>query len=125
MFYVRHHDDQVAMFNSKCQNVVLLNHMKKILGVSGGIDLLLQQAEYKNLATVGMSDKGETTYANTFLQFRSTYILLGVQEDEEGCKEYTVLWKSKNDESEKIVAVLEARLADDRKKATGKGKAKK
>lgn len=124
MFYVRHHDDQVAMFNSKCQTVVLMNHMKSVLGVKDSLDLLLQQPEYKAAAPVGVGEKQENVYANTYLNFRATYVLLGSQEDDDGIKEYTVLWKSKNDESEKIAAVLEARTADDKKKAGGKQKKK-
>jgi hypothetical protein len=125
MFYVRHHEDEVAVFNSKCQNVVLLNHIKKALNVSGNIDLLLQAADYKAATPIGAGEKGDTTYANTYLQFRGSYLLLQVQEDEEGTKEYTLLWKSKTDESDRVTAALEARLADDRKKAGGaKGKKK-
>lgn len=128
MFYVRHHDDQVAVFNSRCQTVVLLNHMRRALNVPGPIDLLQQAAEYKNAAPVGLQDKGDTTYANTVLAPRASYVLLQTQEDEDGLREHTVVWRSpKSDEADRIAAVLEARLADERKKvgSGAKGKSKK
>ena len=125
MFYVHHHDDEVTVFNSKCQNVVLLNHIKKSLNVAGNIDLVQQAADYKNVTPLGLADRGDSLYANTVLTFRGHYLLLQVQEDDDGVKEYTLLWKSKSDESDKVTAALEARLADERKKAGGKGKGKK
>lgn len=124
MFYLRHHDDQVTMYNSKCQTVVLVNFIKKQLKVDGNIDFIQQAADYKNAAALGIAERGDHTYANTFLQTRGTYILLQVQEDDEGTKEYTLLWKSQGDESERLAAALESKVADDRKKG-GKAKAKK
>ena len=124
MFSVRHGDDQTTIFNSKCHNVILMNHIRKTLKVNGNIDLIAQAADYKNATPIGLGEKGDTTYANNHVNFRGNYLLLQVQEDEEGMKEYTLLWKSKNDESDRVTAALENGLADARKKAGGKGKKK-
>ena len=121
MFSVRHHDDEVTVFNSKCHNVVLVNHIRKTLGVNGAIDLIAQQSDYKTAAPVGLLEKGDTVYANNHITFRGHYLLLQVTEDEEANKEYTLLWKSKTtDEADRVTMALETRLADERKKAGGK-----
>lgn len=124
MFYVHHNDDQTSVFNAKCQSVVLMNHIRKTLGVAGVIDLLPQAAEYKTAAPLGACEKPEGTYGNTFLQPRAHYVLLQATEDEEGVKEYAVLWKSKTDEADRIASALDMRTQDERKK-TGAKKGKK
>ena len=121
MFYVRHHDDQVALFNSKCQTAVLLHHMKKTLNGTGNVDLVQLSTDYKNVLPIGICDRGDQKYANDYLQARATYVLLQWTEDEDGVKDYQVQWKSKApEESDKLVAALEAKTADERKKGAGK-----
>jgi hypothetical protein len=122
MFYVRHHDDQLTMFNAKCQNVVLMNHIRKVLNVAASIDLVAQAPDYKNVQPLALADRGDATYGHTFLAPRAIYVLLTVVEDEDGVKDFTVAWKSKtSDEADKIAAALELKTADERKKAGAKG----
>jgi hypothetical protein len=153
MFYVKHHDDQVALFNSKCQSVVLANHIKKVLlapsapaaagagavissaagavvpsaaaagGSTSSVDLVLYSADFKAAQPIGLFDKPDGVYANTYLQPRATYVLLSATDpDDDGVREYSAVWKSsKGDESDKLTAALDARTADERKKVGGKG----
>jgi hypothetical protein len=123
MFYVRHHDEQVHMFNAKCQAAVLVNHMKKAMGVppTTAIDLVPQAAEYKNAQPIGLAEKPETIYGNTFLALRGSYILVSYVEDEEGIREYKVLLSDKpGGEHDKLHAALDLKTQDERKKAGGK-----
>jgi hypothetical protein len=127
MFYVKHHDDQVAYFNSRCQTVVLMNYMRNTLKPSGNFDLVPQLADYKAVAPLGLVDRGDTNYVNTFVAPRSTYFLVEYAEDEDGVREHKLLWKAKaGDEHEKVQAALDLRAGEDKKKAQGnKGKPKK
>ena len=122
MFYVHHHDDQVVLLNAKCQMPVLLNHMRKSFGLTpaAAIDIVPIACEYKNVTPSGIMDKAEGTYANTFIALRAHYALAQVNDDEDGVKEYKVLWVDKNGDHEKMNAALEARTLDEKKKAGGK-----
>ena len=120
MFYVKHHDDQAAYFNSRCQTVVLMNYMRNTLKPTGHFDLAPQQADYKAVAPLGLAERGDTNYVNGFIAPRSTYILLEFTEDEDGVKDYKVLWKAKTgDEHEKLQAALDLRSGEEKKKAQG------
>lgn len=127
MFSLKHgSDDQTTLFNSKCQIVVLLSHIKRTLNLRNvAIDVIPVATDYKSVLPLGLLEKGEFVYANTILQPRGTYALLQVNEDEDGVREYVSLWKAKGEESEKLHAALEARAAEERKKATGKSKGAK
>ena len=123
MFYVHHGEDQLSMFNAKCQMPVLVNHMKKTMpaaSASPAIDVVAQAAEYKTANPVGIAEKPEGTYGNTCLTLRGHYILTSYTDDEEGVREYKVLWQDKNGDADKLQAALDARTADERKKAGGK-----
>jgi hypothetical protein len=130
MFYTHSGDDHVGLFNAKCQVPVLVNHMRKTLpaaeaATGNAIDLVAQAAEYKTVAPIGLGEKPEGTYGNTCLNLRGHYVLVGFTEDEEGVRDYKVLWQDKNGEAEKIQTALDARTADERKKAGGGKKGKK
>lgn len=128
MFYVHYGEDQVSLFNSKCQTVILMNYVKKTLNVKPplqNMDLIPLAAEYKSaINPVGIAEKQENSYANTYLTTRGHYVLVTSVEDEDGVKEYTVHWK-KQDESDKLIAALDARTAEEKKKAGAKGAKKK
>eukprot|EP00744_Colponema_vietnamica_P011535 GILI01016228.1.p1 GENE.GILI01016228.1~~GILI01016228.1.p1 ORF type:complete len:184 (-),score=30.12 GILI01016228.1:70-591(-) len=79
MFYVRHHDDKVQMFNANCQAAVMISHLKATLKMPSAsyIDLLpYPVAADKPAAPVGMNDRPLDQYCDQFLQLRSHYILL-------------------------------------------------
>lgn len=126
MFYIKHGDDGIAsMFNSKCQTIVLMNFIRKSLQLpnEGPIDLIPIASDPKLLVPLGIPEKGETTYANTLLTLRGNYAVCTVREDEDGAKEWQLHWKAKCDERDKIVAALDARSAEEKKKAAAsKGK---
>jgi hypothetical protein len=123
LIYVKHHDDQVATFNAKCLCPVLMNHIKTSLNLtSPHLDLIPHSADYKQIQpmTINTADKAEV-YANSILAPRGVYVLLQVNEDEDGAKEWVSLWQGKGDETDKLTAALDARATDERKKG-GKGK---
>mgnify|MGYP001566161717 CR=1 FL=1 len=149
MFFVRHHDDQVALFNAKCHTVVLSQFIKKTLVPAMGgagvgapvaavalaavapaspvhahrhIDLVPIGTDLKNVAPLGLPDKGDTIYANTFVQHRGSYALVTATDpDEDGIRDYALVWKKPGDESDKLAAALEARTLEERRKVGGKG----
>jgi hypothetical protein len=128
MFYMKHGEDQQAMFNARCQSVVLMNYIRASLNLPpGGYDLMPIAADYKGVAPLAVADRGEVS-ASTFINLRGAYALLQFKEDEEGTRQYTSLWKPKNpEERERIELALDAKAADDKKKGTApaKGSVKK
>ncbi len=127
MFYVKYRDDQTAVFNSRCQTIVLMNYMRNVLKPSGSFDLIPQLPDYKALAPLGLAERGDTNYVNTFVNSRSTYFLAEYTEDEEAVRDYKLQWKAKaGDEHDKVQAALDLRSGEEKKKAAGnKGKPKK
>lgn len=132
MLYIRHGDDQVTMFNAKCQLVVLTNHIKKVLNIprNAVLDLIPCTADPKLMIPAGLADKGDVAYANTFFPSRSTFALMTVKEDEDNVKEFTLLWNSSStmaDMRDKLAAAVDARNAEEKKKSAaakgGKGAA--
>ncbi len=119
-FYIKHHDDQVATFNAKCQCSVLLNFIRKTLELQhcAQIDLIPYTPDWKGAAPLALQDKPEGSYASSFITTRAVFVVLQVSEDEEGVREYVPQW-TKGDESDKLMATLEARTAEERKKASG------
>jgi hypothetical protein len=124
MFYVKYRDDQVACFNSRCQTIVLMNYMRNVLKPAGAFDLIPQLADYKAVAPLGLAERGDTNYVNTFVNPRSTYFLAEYAEDEDAVREYKLTWKAKaGDEHDKVQAALDLRSGEEKKKAQGnKGK---
>ena len=127
MFYIRSGDEAAAtsMFNAKCQSVVLVNFIRKTLQLptAGPVDLIPVTADPKLLVPLGIPDKGDNTYANTFLTLRGHYAVCSVREDEDGAKEWVLHWKAKCDERDKMAAALDLKNTEEKKKAAAaKGK---
>jgi hypothetical protein len=125
LFYVKHGDDHVSMFNAKCQTVVLSNYIRKSLQLPSDsvIDLVPVTNDPKLLAPLGFPDKVDGTYANTFMTLRGNYAVCTIREDEDGAKEWHLQWKTRCDERDKISAALDTRNAEEKKKtAASKGK---
>lgn len=123
-FYLKHGDDQSPLFNSKCHLVVLLNFIRSQLQLPAHLtlDFMPLSNDVKQLIPLQLPEKGDTTYANTLLGPRASYALLSVTEDEDGAKEYTLLWKSsstRQEDRDRIAAAIELRNGEEKKKAGG------
>eukprot|EP01006_Ploeotia_vitrea_P026810 TRINITY_DN59741_c0_g1_i1.p1 TRINITY_DN59741_c0_g1~~TRINITY_DN59741_c0_g1_i1.p1 ORF type:complete len:128 (+),score=1.39 TRINITY_DN59741_c0_g1_i1:62-445(+) len=121
---VRHGADQKSLFNANCSNVVLLSHIKRQCGIDQSltIDLVSNNIGEKNLAPLFLPSKLQT-YTKDDVALRATYILLLVEEDEYGVKNYTPVLQESED-AKKLKAQLDQKSNDERKKA-GAGKTKK
>ena len=135
MFYVRHHNDEVTILNSKCHTMVLLDCLKKLAGdalpAGCSVDLIPvgPSVDHKNQQPLLMGEKleagGVAIYATTYVAPRSVYALLSSREEEDGLRVLKPLWTAQHkEESDKLTAILETRQSEERKKLAGK-KAKK
>ena len=123
-FYLKHGDDQSSLYNAKCHLTVLLNFIRSQLQLSPSLtlDMMPLSNDVKQLIPLQLPEKGDTTYANTLLAPRGSYALLSVTEDEDGAKEYTLLWKSttsKPEDRDRIAAAIDTRNSEEKKKAAG------
>ena len=133
--YVHHHNNKVSLMNANCQKAVLVAHIQYTLKLSptAVIDLLPYPTEAKPTAPVGMPEKAEDVYADTFLVPKGAYILLQLKEGGEGedmlgtpgspvvsaaggsnQKELVLVWESPKPEfTEKVAAMLLLRAGAD------------
>jgi len=117
LIFVRGKEDRVMSFNSNVRNVVLLNHIIKVMDLPGvtSIDLVPNAFDAKTAAPLGLCDKLESYSKDCAgITARGTYIAVSIREDEEGVKEFTVLLDG--EEATKLTSLLEARTAEERKK---------
>ena len=147
--YIHHHNNKVTLMNANCQKAVLTAHILYTLKVqppNAVVDLLPYPTEAKPTAPVGLPDKADDVYADTFLQPKGSYILLKAKDagDSEGellgtpsspvatsatagltggVRELQLLWEGPKPEfNEKVAAMLTNRAGADQSK---KGAAKK
>eukprot|EP00758_Cryptobia_borreli_P004095 Tbor_TRINITY_DN4181_c0_g2::TRINITY_DN4181_c0_g2_i1::g.26537::m.26537 len=82
MFYIHHHDDQVSLFNANCRKAVLVAHILLTLKLhpKAVIDLLPYPLDSKVTTPVGIQEKADDVYCDTFLTLRGKYILIQTKE---------------------------------------------
>jgi len=76
---VRYGENQTAIFNSKCQKLILLEVIKRRCGcgnIQGGIDLITWKGELQNIS------QSDHIYADDCLKERESYVLVKVIDDE-------------------------------------------
>ena len=80
--YVHHHNNKITLMNANCQKAVLVAHIQYTLKLTPTtiIDLLPYPSEAKPTAPVGVPDKADDVYADTFLTPKGNYILLQVRD---------------------------------------------
>lgn len=148
--YVHHHNNKITLMNANCQKAVLVAHIQYTLKLTPTtiIDLLPYPTEVKPTAPVGVPDRADDVYADTFLTPKGNYILLQVRDAGEGedmlgtpssplaagsatggahQRDLVLVWESPKPEfTEKVAAMLSLRAgADTAKKGAAKKTGKK